>query len=57
MTSKTAQCFLETCLPAAVSKHEEQHTEYDAGHADVNSDHYTPQRTLTVSAVTLFLFA
>lgn len=32
--------FNEKILPAAVSKHEEQHTEDDAGHADVDSNHH-----------------
>lgn len=32
--------LMKEILPATVSKHEEQHTEDDAGHADVNSNHH-----------------
>lgn len=37
-------------LPATISKHEEEHTEDDAGHADVDANHDATQRALSVSA-------
>lgn len=40
-------------LPAPISKHEEEHTENNAGHANVDANHNAAKRALYTPAVTL----
>lgn len=40
-------------LPAPISKHKEEHTENDAGHANVDANHNAAHRTLYTPTVTL----
>ncbi len=40
-------------LPAPISKHEEEHTENDAGHANMDANHNAAHRALYTPAVTL----